>query len=141
MVTAPRLRLFMKYIVPQKTEGRRKLKEARRDLLPSIATGPHLNLPTGVITASDCPKTISIPWNDGLKTAQRFPHRSPEWQAWFGKRNVIESMNAHIKDSNWEAIDDGGRRRARKTFRVTKNQTCPQGGSFVVNGRETTTRP
>jgi hypothetical protein len=94
-------------------KGRRQLFESQRYMFPAIATGPQLNLSTGVITASECPKTISIPWKDGLKQAQRYPHRSPEWSAWFGKRNVIESMNAHIKDSNWEAIDDGGRRRAR----------------------------
>ncbi len=94
-------------------KGRPTPMESQRYMFPPIATGPQVDLVTGVISASDCPKTISIPWEDGLKEAQLFPHRSPIWEAWYGMRNVIESTNAHIKDSNWEAIDDGGRRRAR----------------------------
>ena len=58
--------------------------------------------------------SVSFPPSAGAKYAQDFHYGGAEWQAMYSTaRNTIEGFNGYVKDSNYEALDQPGRRRIR----------------------------
>ncbi len=58
--------------------------------------------------------SVSFPPTAGAKYSQVLQYGSPEWQAMYATaRNTIEGFNGYVKDANYEALDQPGRRRVR----------------------------
>ncbi len=56
--------------------------------------------------------SVSFPPTAGAKYAQTLPYGSPEWHAMYASaRNTIEGFNGYVKDANYGALDQPGRRR------------------------------
>jgi hypothetical protein len=58
--------------------------------------------------------SVSFPPTAGAKYSQVLRYGSPEWHAMYATaRNTIEGFNGYVKDANYEALDQPGRRRVR----------------------------
>lgn len=57
-------------------------------------------------------ETVTVPPAAGAKFAQELAYQSPEWRARYGAiRNANEGFHGYVKDPNYEALDNAGRRR------------------------------
>ena len=89
-----------------------------RELLKTVADKPRPH-----VDDEDLPSfadkictqhSVSFNQEDGLREKQAFDYRSPEWDTFHKHaRNSIESLNAGVKGTGHEAIEDSGRRRVR----------------------------
>lgn len=94
-------------------KGKPDTNGQQRYHMPNPANYVNVSKLTGQILPTITVKTVTIPMDKGIKHAQVLVHRSPEWTAVYGMRNVVEGTNAFVKDSAYENVADPGRRRAR----------------------------
>jgi hypothetical protein len=48
-----------------------------------------------------------------IKHLQKFPHESPQWNQYYGMRNMVETSNSRVKDSDHENLGDPTKRSGR----------------------------
>lgn len=80
---------------------------------PNVATRVRIRPPDKPDAICTNATSVSFPITAGAKYGQHFDFMSQEWKDWYGLRSTVESFNAYIKDTNYEAAGSADRRRIR----------------------------
>lgn len=93
--------------------GRRDRQGFQRYKLPDSSKYIAFDQVTGELLPKPTVKTVTIPATVGLKFAQKYPYKTPEWQAAYNLRSEIERKNGQLKHSRFEGLGDALRRPGR----------------------------
>jgi len=93
--------------------GRRDRQGFQRYKLPDSTKYIAFDQVTGELLPKPTVKTVTIPATVGLRFAQKYPYRTPEWHAAYNLRSEIERKNGQLKHSRFEGLGDALRRPGR----------------------------
>ncbi|WP_157000928.1 hypothetical protein [Agromyces laixinhei] len=80
---------------------------------PPEGYGIGFDASTGEIIEPPKQKTVIVPFEVEAKWLQKYPHKSPEWAAYYGLRNTVEGVNNMLKGEKSTDIGNARKRAPR----------------------------